>query len=122
MPCGARGICALSDDDASEAEIALECLTGHKFDAFNFNALCDVARYAYLKSGDWSAFYAVPNPDISAGEESYVLPEHYRLCLYGLAAVKQLKFDKALSTMPLRNRLPKNTQARNRSRHRCSQA
>ena len=88
--------CALSDDDASEAEIALECLAGHKFDAFNFNALCNVARYAYLKSGDWSAFYAVPNPDISAGEESYVLPEHYRLCLYGLAAVKQLKFDKAL--------------------------
>ena len=54
-----------------------------------------MARYAYLKSGDWKAFYAVPSPDISAGEDSYVLPENYRLCLYGLAAVKQLKFDEA---------------------------
>ena len=88
--------CALSDDDGSEAEIALECLAGHKFDAFNFNALCNVARFSYLNTGDWSAFYAVPNPDISAREELHVLPEHHRLCLYGLAAVKQLKFDKAL--------------------------
>ena len=87
---------ALSDDDASEAEIALECLAGHTFDAFNFNALCNVARFSYLNAGDWSAFYAVPNPDISTRGESYVLLEHYRLCLYGLAAVKQLKFDKAL--------------------------
>jgi LuxR family maltose regulon positive regulatory protein len=54
-----------------------------------------VARYAYLKSGDWTAFYDVPRPDASAGEASYVLPENYRLCLYGLAAVKQLKFDEA---------------------------
>ena len=65
--------CALSDDSASGPEIALECLAGHKFDAFNFNALCNVVRYAYLKSGDWNAFYAVPNPDVSAGEASYVL-------------------------------------------------
>ena len=54
-----------------------------------------MARYAYLKSGDWTAFYDVPRPDASAGEASYVLPENYRLCLYGLAAVKQLKFDEA---------------------------
>jgi LuxR family transcriptional regulator, maltose regulon positive regulatory protein len=87
---------ALSDDGARGPEIALECLAGHKFDAFNFNALCNVARYAYLKSGDWNAFYAVPNPDVSAGEAAYVLAENYRLCLYGLAAVKQLKFDEGL--------------------------
>ena len=36
------------------------------------------------------------SPDASAGEASYVLPENYRLCLYGLAAVKQLKFEEAL--------------------------
>jgi LuxR family maltose regulon positive regulatory protein len=88
--------CALSDDGASGPEIALECLAGHKFDAFNFNALCNVTRYAHLKAGDWKAFYAVPNPEVSAGEASYVLPENYRLCLYGLAAVKQLRFDEAL--------------------------
>ncbi len=35
-------------------------------------------------------------PDASAGEASYVLPENYRLCLYGLAAVKQLRFEEAL--------------------------
>ena len=88
--------CALRDDGASGPEIALECLAGHKFDAFNFNALCNVARGAYLKSGDWNLFYAVPNPDVSAGETSYVLAENHRLCLYGLAAVKQLKFDEGL--------------------------
>lgn len=88
--------CALCDDSARGRDIALECLAGHRFDPFNFNALCNVARYAYLKAGDWSAFYGVPKPDPSDGEASYVLPENYRLCLYGLAAVKQLKFDEAL--------------------------
>jgi LuxR family transcriptional regulator, maltose regulon positive regulatory protein len=88
--------CALSDDGASDLEVALECLAGHKFDVFNFNALCNVARYAYLKSGDWNAFYALPVPNASASETSYVMAENHRLCLYGLAAVKQLKFDEAL--------------------------
>ena len=89
-------LCALLDDSARGKDIALDCLAGPWFDPFNFNALCNVARYAYLKSGDWNAFYAVSKPDPPAGEASYVLPENYRLCLYGLAAVKQLKFDEAL--------------------------
>src|SRR4029079_6742270 len=63
-------------------------------DAFNFNALCNAARYAHLKSGDWKSFYALPNPDVA--EAAYVLTENQRLCLYGLAAVKQLKFDEGL--------------------------
>ena len=88
--------CALTDESARGKVIALECLAGHRFDAFNFNALCNVARYAHLKAGDWDAFYAVSKPDASAGEASYVLPENYRLCLYGLAAVKQLRFEEAL--------------------------
>jgi LuxR family maltose regulon positive regulatory protein len=88
--------CALSDESARGKDIALECLAGHKFDSFNFNALCNVVRYAYLKSGDWTAFYGVSKPDESAGEAAYMLPENYRLCLYGLAAVKRLKFDEAL--------------------------
>ena len=88
---------ALSETMAHpDPERALECLAAHKFDAFNFNALCNAARYAYLKSGDWNLFYAVPNPDVSAGETSYMLAENHRLCLYGLAAVKQLKFDEGL--------------------------
>jgi LuxR family maltose regulon positive regulatory protein len=89
--------CALTEDAAQGRDIALECLAGYKFDAFNFNALCNVARYAYLKAGDWQAYYALPNPDLSAGEASYVLPENFRLCLNGLAAVKQLKFDEAFA-------------------------
>ena len=89
-------ICALSDDGASDPDIALECLAGHKFDAFNFNALCNAARCAYLKSGDWKSFYALPSPDVSAGEASCMLAENQRLCLYGLAAVKQLRFDEGL--------------------------
>ncbi len=89
--------CALTENGVQGRDIASECLAGHKFDAFNFNALCNVARYAYLKSGDWKAYYAVPNPDPSAGEASYMLPENYRLCLNGLAAVKQLKFDEAFA-------------------------
>jgi LuxR family maltose regulon positive regulatory protein len=88
--------CALADDSARGRDLAIECLAGHRFDSFNFNALCNVARYAYLKAGDWKAFYAVPKPDTAAGEASYWLPENYRLCLYGLAAVKQLRFDEAL--------------------------
>ncbi|MEI9901504.1 MAG: LuxR C-terminal-related transcriptional regulator [Hyphomicrobium sp.] len=87
--------CALTENAAQGHDIALECLAGHTFDAFNFNALCNVARYAYLKFGDWKAYYALPNPDLSAGEASYVLPENFRLCLNGLAAVKQLRFDEA---------------------------
>ena len=89
-------ICSLSDDGSLDPGLALECLAGHKFDAFNFNALCNAARYAYLKSGDWNSFYTLPNPDVAAGEASYILAENQRLCLYGLAAIKQLKFDKAL--------------------------
>jgi LuxR family maltose regulon positive regulatory protein len=88
--------CALTENAAQGRDIALECLAGYKFDPFNFNALCNVARYAYLKSGDWKSYYALPNPDLSAGEASYVLPENFRLCLNGLAAVKQLKFEDAL--------------------------
>lgn len=87
--------CALTENATQGRDIALECLAGYKFDAFNFNALCNVARYAYLKSGDWKAYYALPNPDLSAGEASYVLPENFRLCLNGLAAVKQLRFEEA---------------------------
>jgi LuxR family maltose regulon positive regulatory protein len=87
--------CALAENAAQGRDIALECLAGHKFDAFNFNALCNVARYAYLKSGDWTAYYTLPKPDFSASEASYVLPENFRLCLNGLAAVKQLRFDEA---------------------------
>lgn len=87
--------CALTENASQGRDIALECLGGYKFDPFNFNALCNVARYAYLKSGDWKAYYALPNPDLSAGEASYVLPENFRLCLNGLAAVKQLKFEEA---------------------------
>jgi ATP/maltotriose-dependent transcriptional regulator MalT len=88
--------CALRDEAARGKDLALECLSGHKFDAFNFNALCNVARYGYLKSADWEAFYAVANPDLPGGDASYALPDNYRLCLYGLAAVKQLRFDEAL--------------------------
>ena len=97
VPRRARGVLRARATTAPAARTSrLECLAGHRFDAFNFNALCNVARYAYLKAGDWNAFYAVPKPDASAGEASYVLPENYRLCLYGLAAVKQLKFEEAL--------------------------
>ena len=88
-------LCALLDDSGRGKDIALDCLADHKFDPFHFNALCNIARYDHLKSGDWSAFYAVPKPDPLSGEASYVLPENYRLCLYGLAAAQQLKFPEA---------------------------
>ena len=88
-------LCALLDDSSRGKDIALDCLAGHEFDPFHFNALCNIARYDYLKSGEWNAFYAVSKPDPLAGESSYVLPENYRLCLYGLAAAQQLKFDEA---------------------------
>lgn len=87
---------ALMDNSARARELAAECLEGYKFDPFNFNALCNVIRYDHLKAANWAAFDAVAKPEISAGEASYVLPENYRLCLHGMAAVQQLRFDEAL--------------------------
>jgi LuxR family maltose regulon positive regulatory protein len=87
---------ALRDDSAHGAKLAIDCLHGHSFDPFNFIALCNVTRYAHLRTGNWAAFYGVPTPEFPAGETSYVLAENYRLCLQGIAAAKQLKFDEAL--------------------------
>ena len=87
---------ALLDDSAGGRDLASECLEGHTFDPFNFNALCNVIRYDYLKAGDWHAFHAVPKPSLSDGEASYVLPENYRLCLYGMAEAEQLHCDEAM--------------------------
>ena len=51
-----------------------------------------------------------------------MLPENYRLCLYGLAAaVKQLKFDEALEFYGAGAGACRDaTAARGRFRHRCS--
>ncbi len=87
---------ALRDDSAHGAKLAIECLHGHSFDPFNFIALCNVTRYSHLRTGNWAAFHGVPTPEFPAGETSYVLAENYRLCLQGIAATKQLKFDEAL--------------------------
>ncbi len=53
-------------------------------------------RFGYLKSGEWAEFYAVPKAELAGDEDSYVLAESYRLCLYGMAAVQQLRCDEAL--------------------------
>lgn len=87
---------ALLDDSARGRDLASECLDSHRFDPFNFNALCNVVRYDLMKAGEWCAFAAVPKPDPSFGEASYVLPENYRLCLCGIASAQQLRFDEAL--------------------------
>ena len=89
-------LCALGDDSARGRDLASECLDGHAFDRFNFDALCNVIRYGHLKAGDWTAFYSVSKPERSAGADSYVLAENYRLCLYGMAAMQQLDCDEAL--------------------------
>jgi len=87
---------ALTDDSARGRDLAAECLEGHRFDPFNFNALCNATRYDLMKAGEWAAFDAVPRPDPSHGEASYVLPENYRLCLCGMAAAQKLHLDEAL--------------------------
>lgn len=87
---------ALRDDSARGRDLASECLEGHHFDPFNFNALCNVVRYDHLKAGNWSAFNSVAKPELLDGEASYVLPENYRLCLCGMAAAQQLDCDQAL--------------------------
>jgi len=87
---------ALLDDSARGRDLAAECLDGFMFDPFNFNALCNVTRYDHMKAGNWAAFSAVPTPELSTGEASYVLPENYRLCLCGMAAAQQLRLDEAL--------------------------
>jgi LuxR family maltose regulon positive regulatory protein len=87
---------ALLDDSARGRDLASECLDGHDFDPFNFNALCNVTRYDHMKAGDWNAFQAVDKPKLSDGEASYVLPENYRLCLCGMAEAQQLNCEEAL--------------------------
>lgn len=87
---------ALADDSARGREVAAECLEGHKFDPFDFIALCNVERYAHLRAGNWKAFASLPTPEFDVAETSYVLAENYRLCLHGIAATKQLDFEEAL--------------------------
>jgi LuxR family maltose regulon positive regulatory protein len=87
---------SLADESARAQDVATECLRSAEFNAFNQNNLHNVVRFGYLKAGDWGAFHAVPKPEFSGDQDSYVLAESYRLCLYGIAATQQLRCDEAL--------------------------
>ncbi len=78
---------ALSDDSARGLEIATECVPHQShYDAFELNSVWNVLRYAYLKANNWDAFYALPRPDPTIDEKTYVLAENFRLYLNGVGA------------------------------------
>jgi LuxR family transcriptional regulator, maltose regulon positive regulatory protein len=92
-----RGVFQCMIDDSKSARTSgLECQDKVAYDPFYRNALCNVLRFGYWKAGEFDAFYAVPKPDISDGEATYVLAEQYRLCLYGLVAWQRLRTGEAL--------------------------
>jgi LuxR family transcriptional regulator, maltose regulon positive regulatory protein len=93
----ARGVlAAMSDDSNSALALGTQCQGKMSFDPFYRNALCNVMRFGQWKAGNFETFYALPKPDISDGESTYVLAEQYRLCLYGMVAAQQLRIDEAL--------------------------
>jgi LuxR family maltose regulon positive regulatory protein len=87
---------SLTDNSEPARQAAMECLRSANYNPFNQNNLQNAMRFGYLKAGEWSEFYAVPKPELSGDEDAYVLAECYRLCLYGMAAVQQLRCDEAL--------------------------
>jgi LuxR family maltose regulon positive regulatory protein len=87
---------SLTDNSESSREDAMECLRSAAYNAFNQNNLHNAVRFGYLKAGEWAEFYAVPKSELVGDDDSYVLAESYRLCLYGMAAVQQLRCDEAL--------------------------
>ncbi len=94
----ARGVMAAMSDDSDRAlEIGLACQGKIPFDPFYRNALCNVLRFAYWKTGQLDAFFAQPKPDVTDGEATYVLAEQYRLCLYGMVAMQRLQAGEALA-------------------------
>jgi LuxR family maltose regulon positive regulatory protein len=93
-----RGVLAAMSDDSDRAvALGTECLGKINFDPFYRNALYNVLRFGYWKSANLDAFYALPKPEISDGEATYVLAEQYRLCLYGMVAAQRLNVSEALS-------------------------
>jgi LuxR family maltose regulon positive regulatory protein len=87
---------SLTDNSERAREDAMECLRSAAYNAFNQNNLHNAMRFGYLKAGEWAEFYAVPKSELVGDDDSYVLAESYRLCLYGMAAVQQLRCDEAL--------------------------
>ncbi len=87
---------SLTDNSERAREDAMECLRSAAYNPFNQNNLQNAVRFGYLKAGEWAEFYSVPKPELLEDEDSYVLAESYRLCLYGMAAVQQLRCEEAL--------------------------
>jgi len=93
-----RGVLAAMSDDSDRAlALGTACQGKIQFDPFYRNALFNVLRFGHWKSAGFDAFYALPRPNISDGEATYVLAEQYRLCLYGMVAAQRLRTGEALS-------------------------
>jgi LuxR family maltose regulon positive regulatory protein len=93
-----RGVlAAMSDDSGRALALGTACQGKTRFDPFYRNALWNVLRFGRWKSASFDDFYALPKPDSSDGEGTYVLAEQYRLCLYGMVAAQRLHTSEALS-------------------------
>lgn len=94
----ARGaLLAVSDDNDAALAVTTECQGAIDFDPFYLNSIYNILRYCYWRSADFDVAYALPKPDLSAGEPNYMLAEEYRLCLCGMVSAQRLRIDDALS-------------------------
>ncbi|WP_322042121.1 LuxR C-terminal-related transcriptional regulator [Paraburkholderia sp. J67] len=84
-------LAALQDDPQRALTLARQYLSRPSTDAWTTNAVSNVARFAYWKTGALDALYATPwIPDAIEEDQRSVFSSVYRLCLLGHAELQQL--------------------------------
>ncbi|WP_233886086.1 LuxR C-terminal-related transcriptional regulator [Paraburkholderia flagellata] len=84
-------LAALQDDPHRALELARQYLSRPSTDAWTTNAVSNVARFSYWKTGNLDALYATPwIPDSLEEDQRSVFSSVYRLCLLGHVELQQL--------------------------------
>ncbi|WP_321909555.1 LuxR C-terminal-related transcriptional regulator [Paraburkholderia sp. J11-2] len=84
-------LAALQDDPHRALELARQYLGRPSTDAWTTNAVSNVARFSYWKTGNLDALYATPwIPDSLEEDQRSVFSSVYRLCLLGHVELQQL--------------------------------
>ncbi|MEM5316387.1 LuxR C-terminal-related transcriptional regulator [Paraburkholderia sp. JHI869] len=84
-------LAGLQDDPQRALELARQYLNRPSTDAWTTNAVSNVARFGYWKTGHFDALYATPwIPDSLEEDQRSVFSSVYRLCLLGHVELQQL--------------------------------
>ncbi|WP_233271726.1 LuxR C-terminal-related transcriptional regulator [Paraburkholderia acidiphila] len=84
-------LAALQDDPHRALDLARQYLSRPSTDAWTTNAVSNVARFSYWKTGNLDALYATPwIPDSLDEDQRSVFSSVYRLCLLGHVELQQL--------------------------------